>query len=30
MYTALGVKDIEQILPIPQGPQPKDAAQEHV
>ena len=29
MYTALGVKDIEQILPIPQGPQPKDAAQEH-
>ena len=29
MYIALGVKDIEQILPIPQGPQPKDAAQEH-
>ena len=29
MYTALGVKDVEQILPIPQGPQPKDPAQEH-
>ena len=29
MYIALGVKDIEQILPIPQGPQPKDPAQEH-
>ena len=29
MYTALGVKDVEQILPIPQGPQPRDPAQEH-
>ena len=29
MYISLGVKDIEQILPIPQGPQPKDPAQEH-
>jgi hypothetical protein len=29
MYIALGVKDIEQILPIPKGPQPQDPAQEH-
>jgi hypothetical protein len=29
MYTALGVKDVEQILPIPQGPQPRDPALEH-
>ena len=29
MYIALGVKDIEQILPIPQGPQPQDPAIEH-
>ena len=29
MYIALGVKDVEQILPIPQGPQPQDAAMEH-
>ena len=26
MYIALGVKDIEQILPIPQQPQPQDPA----
>ena len=29
MYIALGVKDIEQILPIPQPPQPQDPAIEH-
>jgi hypothetical protein len=29
MYIALGVKDIEQILPIPQPPQPQDPAMEH-
>ena len=29
MYIALGVKDVEQILPIPQGPQPQDPAMEH-
>ena len=29
MYIALGVKDIEQILPIPQQPQPQDPAMEH-
>ena len=29
MYVALGVKDIEQILPIPQPPQPQDPAMEH-
>jgi len=29
MYIALGVKDIEQILPLPKGPQPQDPAQEH-
>jgi hypothetical protein len=29
MYLALGVKDIEQILPIPKGPQPMDPAMEH-
>jgi hypothetical protein len=29
MYIALGVKDIEQILPIPKGPQPQDPAIEH-
>ena len=29
MYVALGVKDIEQILPIPKGPQPANAALEH-
>ena len=29
MYIALGVKDIEQILPIPKGPQPANAALEH-
>ena len=29
MYIALGVKDIEQILPIPKGPQPQDPALEH-
>ena len=29
MYIALGVKDVEQILPIPKGPQPQDPAQEH-
>jgi len=29
MYVALGVKDIEQVLPVPQGPQPRDPAQEH-
>ena len=29
MYIALGVKDIEQVLPVPQGPQPKDPALEH-
>jgi hypothetical protein len=28
MYIALGVKDIEQILPIPQQPQPQDPAME--
>ena len=29
MYIALGVKDVEQILPIPKGPQPMDPAMEH-
>ena len=29
MYLALGVKDIEQILPIPPQPQPMNPAQEH-
>ena len=29
MYIALGVKDIEQILPIPPQPQPQDPAMEH-
>ena len=29
MYLALGVKDVEQILPIPRGPQPQDPALEH-
>ena len=29
MYLALGVKDVEQILPIPRGPQPQDPAIEH-
>ena len=29
MYIALGVKDIEQILPLPQPPQPQDPAMEH-
>ena len=29
MYIALGVKDIDQILPIPQPPQPMDPAIEH-
>ena len=29
MYIALGVKDIEQILPLPQQPQPQDPAMEH-
>ena len=29
MYIALGVKDVEQILPLPKGPQPQDPAQEH-
>ena len=29
MYIALGVKDVEQILPIPQGPKPQDPAMEH-
>ena len=29
MYIALGVKDIEQILPIPPQPQPQDPAVEH-
>jgi hypothetical protein len=29
MYIALGVKDIEQILPIPQQPAPQDPAIEH-
>ncbi len=29
MYIALGVKDVEQILPIPKGPQPQDPAMEH-
>jgi len=29
MYIALGVKDIEQILPLPKGPQPANAALEH-
>ena len=29
MYIALGVKDVEQILPIPKGPQPQDPALEH-
>jgi hypothetical protein len=29
MYTALGVKDIDQILPIPQPPAPLDPAMEH-
>ena len=29
MYLALGVKDVEQILPIPKGPQPQDPALEH-
>ena len=29
MYTALGVKDIEKILPVPQPPQPMDPAMEH-
>ena len=29
MYIALGDKDVEQILPIPQGPQPQDPAMEH-
>ncbi len=29
MYIALGIKDIEQILPIPPQPQPQDPAMEH-
>ena len=29
MYVSLGVKDIEQILPVPQPPQPQDPAMEH-
>ena len=29
MYVALGVKDIEKILPIPKPPQPMDPAMEH-
>ncbi len=29
MYLALGVKDVEQILPVPRGPQPQDPAIEH-
>jgi len=29
MYLALGVKDIEQILPIPPQPQAMNPAQEH-
>jgi len=29
MYLALGVKDIEQLLPIPPQPQPQDPAMEH-
>ena len=29
MYMALGVKDVEQILPLPKGPQPQDPAIEH-
>ena len=29
MYLALGVKDVEQILPIPRGPQPQDPSIEH-
>ena len=29
MYIALGIKDIEQILPVPPQPQPQDPAMEH-
>ncbi len=29
MYTALGVKDVDKILPVPQPPQPMDPAMEH-
>jgi len=29
MYIALGVKDVEQILPLPKSPQPQDPAMEH-